>query len=843
MKLADLQTGEYGIITKVKGIGAFRKRIMEMGFIRGKKVLVVKNAPLNDPIEYNIMGYEVSLRRSEAALIEVITEAEAREFDALASEGLFKGVFTEAKLRKTAIEHGKIINIAMVGNPNAGKTSLFNHASNSKEHVGNFAGVTVDSKTATVHYKGYTLNITDLPGTYSLTTYSPEELYVRNFIAENHPDVIINVVDASNLERNLYLTTQLIDMDVKVVMALNMFDELQRLGHQFDYNALGLMIGVPIIPTVGSKGKGIKELFDKVINIFTDKDTVRRHVHIHYGEDVEKSILKLRSLIKDEINHDVTLRFSSRFLAIKLLEKDQAVHSTLSQCANYEEIKAKTALECKRLESAYLTDCETILTDAKYGFIDGALLETYKGNLKNEKRRSVIIDKILTNKYLGFPIFLLFLWIMFQTTFTLGNYPMEWIDLGVHRLSAYLQTLMPEGSLKDLVIDGIFGGVGGVLVFLPNILLLFFFISIMEDTGYMARAAFIMDKIMHKVGLHGKSFIPLIMGFGCNVPAVMSTRIIENPNSRKVTMLINPFFSCSARLPVYVLIISVFAPKNPGFILFSLYVLGIVIAAVLAFLFRKFLFKKNEVPFVMELPPYRIPNPKTTLRHTWHKGQQYLQKMGGVILTASIIIWALGYFPRNVNYSKNYDKEIVSVKESYQQQIAKAQSPALSDSLNNAKNLAINAIVNEREAERQQFSYAGRIGHFFEPIMAPLGFDWRMSVALMSGIAAKEVIISTMGVLYQSGDGSGDNERLIKRLQACHYQDGNHVGKLIFTPVTSLAFLVFILIYFPCIAVITAIGKESGSWKMAVFEMTYTTVLAWLLAFAVYQIGSLIIGG
>lgn len=840
MRLADLETGDYGIITKVQGIGAFRKRIMEMGFVKGKKVHVIKNAPLKDPVEYSIMGYEVSLRRSEASLIEVINGDEARKLSPEGLNGSYNGVFTEEKLRKTAIDKGKNIEVVMVGNPNSGKTTIFNVASNSKEHVGNYSGVTVDSKTAQFKHKGYVFHITDLPGTYSLTAYSPEEIYVRQYIANNHPDVIINVVDASNLERNLYLTTQLIDMDVKVVMALNMFDELVGSGNQFDYESLGKMIGIPVVPTIGARSKGISELFDKIINSYSDKDKTRRHVHINYGQDVEKAILKIRSKIKSELNQDITLNFSSRFLAIKLLEKDKEVHHTLSVCNNYQDIKLTAEKESKQLSAIFKEDSETIITDAKYGFIAGALKETFHGKLKSEKQRSIAIDKVLTHKYWGFPIFLFFLWVMFEVTFKLGKYPMDLIDHGVVLLNHALHQYFPQGAFKDLLVDGILGGVGGVLVFLPNILILFFFISIMEDTGYMARAAFIMDKIMHKVGLHGKSFIPLIMGFGCNVPAIMATRTIENRTSRIVTMLINPLFSCSARLPVYVLIISAFAPKYPGFILFSIYIFGIILASLMAIIFRKFIFRKNEIPFVMELPPYRVPNPRATTRHMWTKGEQYLKKMGGVILTASIIIWALGYFPRDVENSKIYESKISSIETEYLSKLQRTSDPLLRKQIETSKSLDLEKVTLQKDAEHQKNSYAGRIGEFIEPVMSPLGFDWRMSVSLLSGIAAKEVIISTMGILYQAEGTDKDDKRLIQRLQESSYQSGQKVGQKIFKPLVALSFIAFILIYFPCIAVITAIGNESGSWKIALFEVGYTTALAWFVSFVIYQIGSLL---
>jgi ferrous iron transport protein B len=835
MKLADLHTGEFGIITKVQGIGAFRKRIMEMGFIKGKKIYVVKNAPLKDPIEYNIMGYEVSLRRSEAALIEIITEEEARVYSKEKTNDPYNGVFTEEKLRRTAVERGRVIEVVMVGNPNSGKTTLFNWASNSREHVGNYAGVTVDSKTAEFKHKGYTIKITDLPGTYSLTAYSPEEIYVRKFIANNHPDIVINVVDASNLERNLYLTTQLIDMDIKIVMALNMYDELMEKGHQFKYEMLGKMLGIPIIPTIGSKGKGVAELMDKIVYMFNDKEKIRRHIHINYGKEVEQSILALRSLIRAEVNQGITLNFSSRFMAVKLLENDPEIHKIISHYKNYKEIKKTAHEEIKKLEAALLDDSETIITDAKYGFINGALKETYSGQYSKKKLKSVIIDNVITHKYWGFPIFIFLLWFIFETTFSAGQYPVNWIDQGVLLFSNVLSNVLPDGSLKDLLINGVIGGVGGVLVFLPNILILFFFISLMEDTGYMARAAFIMDKIMHKIGLHGKSFIPLIMGFGCNVPAIMATRTIESRSSRLITMLINPFFSCSARLPVYVLIIGAFSPRYPGFILFAVYIFGIILAAIMAIIFRKLIFRKVEVPFVMELPPYRIPNPRTTIKHMWHKAEQYLRKMGGIILTASVIIWALGYFPRQTEYTQNYDAKIAMVENTYNAQSTNASNSVERATLNDIKDNEINRLLIEKQSEHQQQSYAGQIGKWIEPAIAPLGFDWRMGVALLSGIAAKEVIISTMGILYNVDIGKDDNQKLINRLRESTHQNGVLAGKNIFNPAAALSFLVFILIYFPCVAVVAAMAKESGSWKLTAFAVFYTTILAWIMSFLVFN--------
>jgi ferrous iron transport protein B len=837
MRLSQLKDNEEAIITKVRGRGAFRKRITEMGFVKGKKVRVIKNAPLKDPVEYSIMGYDISLRRSEAALIEVITKEEAK---ALNHTSNYQGTITDELLKTSAEKKGKEIQIALVGNPNCGKTTLFNYASRSKEHVGNYSGVTVESKVASFQQNGYTFNITDLPGTYSLSAYSPEELFVRKYILGELPDVIINVVDASNLERNLYLTTQLIDMDVKVILALNMYDELKKKGDQFDYESLGKMLGIPIIPTIGSKGYGIKEVFNKAIDVYEDRDPVVRHVHINYGKCIEGSIKKIQDTIWQ--HKGVTDRISSRFYAIKMLEKDEAAAFSLSRQPNAKTISEVSEQEIQKVESHLQDDSETLIADAKYGFIAGALKETYKGNVITRRRRTDRIDNILTHKYLGFPLFILFMLVMFQATFSLGAYPMDWIEQGVNALGSLLSKWMPSGPLKDLLINGVVDGVGGVVVFLPNILILFFFISFMEDTGYMARAAFIMDKIMHRVGLHGRSFIPLLMGFGCNVPAIMATRTIENRNNRLVTMLINPFMSCSARLPVYVLMISAFFPKHPGTVLFSLYAFGILMAAGLALLLKKTLFKAKEVPFVMELPPYRMPTLKSTTRHMWHKGAQYLKKMGGVILIASVLIWALGYFPRNEEVTNTYEQKIAQTEKQYNQQLTTNLTKNQQEAVIKAQKNEIRHLELEKASVMQEQSYIGHIGRLIEPVMRPLGFDWKMSVSLLTGVAAKEVVVSTMGVLYQAeGDDEELNASLSNRLREETYKEGPKKGEKAFTPLVAFGFMLFILIYFPCVATIAAIKKESGHWKWAAFSILYSTGMAWLIAFLTYQIGSIFI--
>ena len=820
MCLEELNTGEEGVITKVSGHGAFRKRITEMGFVKGKTVKVVKNAPLLDPVEYEILGYNVSLRRTEARLVEVSTGLAAGTGDVA-----FEGTIDEETLKTSAIAKNRTIRVALVGNPNSGKTTLYNYASGSHERVGNYGGVTIDAREATFKKSSYLFRIVDLPGTYSITEYTPEELFVRKQIIENRPDIVINVIDASNLERNLYLTTQLIDMNIKVVIALNMYDELEKGGSVLDMESLGKMIGIPVVPTVASKGQGIDKLFEKLIEVYEDKDPVVRHIHINYGFNIEKAIRKLQVQIRE--NKELTKIYSTRYLAIKLLETDSVTMRMFSECSNYEKIKTETAAEIRILEKEYNERSETIITDAKYGFIAGALNETLRTFRREKRTATALIDDVLTHRIFGFPVFIFFMWLMFQLTFTAGSYPMDFIDSGIGWLGNLVKSSTPEGPLSDLLVDGIIGGVGGVIIFLPNILILFFFISFMEDTGYMARASFIMDKLMHKIGLHGKSFIPVLMGFGCNVPAVMATRTLENRKDRLLTMMIIPFMSCSARLPVYVLLISAFFPAKQGLVLVSIYLIGVLVAILVALAMKRILFAKQDVPFVMELPPYRMPTLKNTSIHMWHKGVQYLKKMGSVILVASIIIWALGYFPRNVQFSNDYDNQI-------------ALTSADKNIPENIKKDRIESIMLAKQSERQEKSYVGQIGHFIEPVIRPLGFDWKIGVSIITGLAAKEIVVSTMGVLYQADSGNNSSQSgLQDKLREQTYAQGSLKGQKVFTPLVAYGFMLFVLIYFPCIAVIAAIRKES-SMKWAVFSMVYTTALAWLISFITFQAGSLL---
>jgi ferrous iron transport protein B len=839
MNLAALKDGESGVIIRVRGRGAFRKRIIEMGFVRGKKITVIKNAPLKDPIEYRVMGYSVSLRRSEAGMIEVMTPEEA-----LKQISVINGnPITEEVLLTTGKKAGKTIHVALVGNPNSGKTSIFNLLSHSNERVGNYSGVTVESKEAGFNHKGFDFRITDLPGTYSLTAYTPEEIYVREYLLNNLPDVVINVVDGSNLERNLYLTTQLIDMDQRVIVALNMYDELTGSGDSLDFKTLGKLLGTPFIPTVGRKGDGLKELLDRVINVYTDKDKISRHIHIQYGEEMELSIKSIQKAIRVPTNELVTSMYSSRYLAIKLMEKDKQVEKLLDKADSYKEVISVANNEILRLEKLYGEDAESLVTDAKYGFIAGALKETFKRNSSETANRSEQIDSILTHHLWGIPVFLGFLWLMFQSTFTLGKFPMNWIQSGISYLGEIVRIQMADGPLKDLLIQGIISGVGGVVVFLPNILILFLFISIMEDTGYMARAAFIMDKLMHKIGLHGRSFIPLIMGFGCNVPAIMATRTIENRQDRILTMLINPFMSCSARLPVYILLIGAFFPHHSGSVLFLLYSTGILTAILMALLFKRTIFRSEGLPFVMELPPYRLPTMRATVRHMWSRTSQYLQKMGGIILIASILIWAMGYYPKPAQYSINYNTLTLNINKNYDslQNDKKIQdNVTVIAALESKRKAEIHALESLKKGEEQEYSIIGHIGKFIEPVMRPLGFDWRMSVSILSGVAAKEIVVSTLGVLYHADPDAHNEDSLASRLKEQTYTSGANAGKKVFNPFTALSFMIFILLYFPCIASIAAIQNETGSWKWALFAMFYTTATAWIMSFSIYHISLLI---
>lgn len=801
MRLSELKTGESGVVVKILGHGAFRKRVIEMGFVKGQIIKVLLNAPLKDPIKYSIMGYELSLRRSEAEMVEVLPVGDDSEAVGMSHAGATAEGESTRPVHRDFEGHSRTINVALIGNPNCGKTSLFNIASGSKEHVGNYSGVTVDAKKGHFEYGGYRFNIVDLPGTYSLSSYSPEELYVRRYLRDEMPDVIINVVVASNLERNLYLTTELIDMDRSMVIALNMYDELEHSGASVDYKLLGEMIGVPMVPTVSRTGEGVDRLFDTVISVFEGRDKAVRHIHVNLGRELESGV----GVIKDELKKDgsVGAHFSPRYLAIKLLEHDSEVEQMVMRSPDHKRIFELRDEEVGLIEKRNNDDITSLIANEKYGFIAGALAETFTETTKEAARTTHIIDAFVTNKLFGFPIFLVIMWFIFWCTFEIGSYPMEWIEAAVDWIAGVVQSTMPEGPLKDLVADGIIGGVGGVIVFLPNILILYFFISFMEDSGYMARAAFIMDKIMHKIGLHGKSFIPLVMGFGCNVPAIMASRAIESRSSRIITILINPFMSCSARLPVYVLLVGTFFSRNASLVFLGLYLTGILVAVITAKLLRKVWFKTDETPFVMELPPYRIPTLKASLRHMWGKGEQYLKKMGGIILVASIIVWALNYFPLHSEESSTPETEAMLAGDDSKINVSKD-------------------------------SYLEMLGKAVNPVMEPIGFHWRTTVAAIAGAPAKEIVVSTLGVLY-TGDEEIDDKSLSARLTA----PNPVTGKPDFTPASALSLMVFVLLYFPCMATVTAIVRETGSWKYGAFSVVYNTIVAWLVAWLVYNVALL----
>ena len=809
MRLSSLKPGQSAIIIKILGHGAFRKRVLEMGFVRGREVTMVLNAPLADPIKYKLMDYEVSLRRSEAELIEVVP---IEEWQNLPHQIHHHTQKFEDSNETSNVPKDKIINVALIGNPNCGKTSIFNRLVGAHEHVGNYAGVTVDAKAGKIKYKGYQLNIVDLPGTYSLSAYSPEERYVLRYLNDEMPDVIVNVVVASNLERNLYLTTELIDMNRSMIIALNMYDELEKSKAVLDYELLGSLLGVPVVPTKASANWGITNLLDTIIEVYELREPHMRHIHVKMRPEVEAEVDNLKQEIKN--NPDISHHFSPRYLAIKLLEKDKEVEKLIENSSNIGKIRELREEGVDRIEKRLGNDVASVISAEKYGFIAGAMAEVFQSG--EEKKTTSIIDAFVTNKLFGFPIFILVMWLMFWATFKIGAYPMEWIEDLVSWCSVKIEAVMIDGPLKDLLLDGIIGGVGGVIVFLPNILILYAFISFMEGSGYMARVAFIMDKLMHRMGLHGKSFIPLIMGFGCNVPAIMSTRIIESKSSRIITVLINPFISCSARIPIYVLLVGAFFPHYGAWVFVGLYLLGIVIAVITARLLRKYWFKADETPFVMELPPYRLPSWRSTIRDMWFKARQYLQKMGGIILVASIIIWALSYFPRKSAVPEEVKTELL------------AEIPEAS-LIGKSKTEVDDLLLAEY---RQEQSILGQIGRFVQPVMAPMEFTWKTCVALFAGASAKEVVVSTLGVLYIGYD---DADALSQRLTT----PSPISGKPPFSQASALAFMVFVLLYFPCIASLTAISRETGSWKYSLFSVIYNTSLAWVISFVVYILASL----
>ncbi|MBQ3239014.1 MAG: ferrous iron transport protein B [Bacteroidaceae bacterium] len=824
MRISEMQAGQKGCIVKVKGHGSARKRAVDAGFYKGVCIEILDSDTTHMNID--VEGMQRKLTLPEASMIEVLTTEEA------AHELQVKELST-GDLKDLAHRHRHKIEIALVGQPLSGKNSLFTTLT--QGHATPLPNAN-DILMGERDFQDYHLHITNLPDTYSLTSRTADTWTVRRHLVGDNPDIVISVIDATDLERSMQITAQLLDMNLRVIVALNKFDAMQAQGSKLDYQTLSRLLGTPIVPTVSLNNEGLEHLLHLAINIYegadfldddgevnkevmrelqewhrnivhSDDDTEHladftrdhtldtrykkhayRHIHIYHGGELEQSIETLRNEVwKSE---HTRYRFSTRYVAIALLEGDADIEQFVRD--NLPNSKAVFALrdkERRRYSRLMGESVPKAIRTAKRSFIQGALKETYipaQSSAKANANLTERLDRLVTHKVWGVLIFLTSLFIMFEATFVLGEYPMQGIEWLVEKIGTGLEQLMPNGPIKDMVIDGIIGGVGGVIVFLPNILILYFFISLMEDSGYMSRAAFIMDKAMHKMGLHGKSFITLIMGFGCNVPAVLATRMIESRKSRLITMLVTPLMSCSARLPVYIIFVAAFFPHHSGIVLMGLYLTGIILAVLVARLLSRTVMRGDETPYVMELTPYRRPAWKVIFKHTWDKGYEYLKKMGGVILVASIVVWFLGYYPRSEQYAT--------------------------------------------PAEQQEHSYIGRIGKAIEPAIEPLGFDWKMGIGLVSGVGAKELIVSTLGVLYanQEVDSAESEAQIAAAL------------KTVTTPAAALAYMLFVLIYFPCLATLIAIKKETKGWGWAIFTAVYTTALAWIVAFAVFQIGKML---
>ncbi len=709
------------------------------------------------------------------------------------------------------------ITIALAGNPNSGKTTIFNNITGARQHVGNYPGVTVEKKYGYIDYKGYKINVVDLPGTYSLTAYSEDEVVARDFVINEDPDIVVDIVDSSNLERNLYLSAQFIELGTPLVLAFNMSDIARLKGKEIDIKLLSDLLDSPIVETVGHKNKGTEEILDAVIDTIENK--TKRKIEIRYGDEIENELNKISGIIEDK--KVLSGKASPKWLALKLLEQDKEIEDKVSKAAgsDYPDIEKEVIKTIKHLKSVLRDNPETVIADARYGFIAGALAETQKETERTRISATDRIDMILTNRILGLPIFAGLMWLLFQFVFKVGAYPMDWIDMGFGKLGNLIANAMPEGLLQSLIVDGIIGGVGGVIIFTPNIILLFLCIAVLEDSGYMARAAFIMDRLMHKIGLHGKSFIPMLIGFGCTIPSYMGSRILENKKDRLITMHVNTFMSCGARLPVYILLAGAFFPQIAGNVIFSIYAIGIAMAILMAKLLRVTRFKGESAPFVMELPPYRVPTFKAILLHTWERTWLYLKKAGTIILAISIIMWILFTFPMiGDNYSEDYDAEIASIEESFGSgQITEEEYEE-----------AVVEVEAKMGAEELAYSVAGRMGRFIEPVFKPLGFDWKLAVASISGIAAKEVVVSTMGTLYSIQEADEETETLRESIASDY------------SPLVGYNFMLFTLLYFPCMAGMAVFKREAG-WKEMWFQIGYTLLLAWIVSLLVFQIGRLFI--
>ncbi len=749
-------------------------------------------------------------------------------------------------------------NIAFAGNPNCGKTTIFNALTGARQRVGNWPGVTVEKKSGHYNYSDLTFDVIDLPGTYSLAAFSAEETVVRHYLEQDEAQVVVNIIDASNLERNLFLTTQLIELGKPLVIVLNMMDMAHEKGLQIDADTLATLLGAPVVPVIGRTAEGIELLKEKILRVSTEISMKSRLIDISYPRDIEIEIEKLTHLIQRD---DVSLK-QSRWTSIKLLESDKQTRDEVRLHTKGTDILDQAKISIDRIEVLFKDTGRAVISHARYGFIQGALRECVVESIVDSVDQSRQIDRVITNRWLGLPIFGLFMWLMFKLTYDLGSIPMDWIDSGLVLLMNFISNLLPESMFASLLVDGVIGGVGAIAVFLPNIFILFFIIAVLEDTGYMARVAFIMDRVMHNIGLHGKAFIPMIMGFGCNVPAIMGTRILESRRDRILTVLINPFMSCSARLPVYVLVAGAFFPDNAATVIFSMYILGIVAAIASGKLFSRTILKGMSKPFVLELPPYQRPTLRSLILHTWERGYLFIQKMGTVILVGSVIIWVLGYFPREVELERDYQKERMTLTQNYDSQmmdlgskfkksVQKDRRAYHSEMVNYAASASYQELHHQFQLLQEELAseetkelyklrqeeigditeqkWIGRVGKIFEPIVRPLGFTWRESVALITGFVAKEIVVSTYGVLFGVGEDVDEGSQgVISGLRSSGM-----------TPLVALSFLVFTLLYTPCLATVAAIKRETGTWAYTLFSIAYSLGLAYTLAFAVTYFGGM----
>lgn len=865
VSLAELKPGTTGRVVSVGGEPAIRRRLREMGVVPGKEVKVVRVAPLGDPIDVELMGYHLSLRRAEAERVVVDTgvvpgegvvplanaevghDYEVVDLDGgrgmrehLAGVGVGEGAHVtvvdkagdsgpvtlrvgESQVAlgsrmarrvtvKEGVPAGSVIRVALAGNPNSGKTTVFNNLTGTRQKVGNYPGVTVEKKVGTVTVAGRTIEVTDLPGNYSLTPYSPEELVARRLILEGGADVVVDVVDASNLERNLYLATQLMEIGVKLVLAFNMSDLARARGELIDHERLSVLLGVPIVPTVGNKDRGTRELLETILKV-ADGALESRPRLVGYGQDIDAELDKIQRYLDEHTELGDT--YPARWLALKLLEGDEEVRRTLRARHGVDgRLDELVAVSAKHLHTLYGDEPEALIADRRYGFISGACQEAVAKSPERRHNVSDQIDTVVTNRWLGLPIFAGLMFLMFFLVFVVGDLGIKQVERGVGRLGGWLGAMLPEGLVRSLLVDGIVAGVGNVVVFLPVVVLLFLAIAFLEDTGYMARAAFVIDRVMHAIGLHGRSFIPMLLGFGCSVPAVMATRTLSSRRDRLTTMLVVPLMSCGAKLPVYVLLVGAFfVGPDRTVVLFSLYIIGVVLAGVLAKLFRKTLFRGPSVPFVMELPPYRVPTLKGVLIHMWGRAWTYLKRAGTVILLFSIVMWFLQAFPLKRALPKDYDALIAS---------AEASGASAAD---------VGALKNQRAAEWGKRSLAGRLGTAIAPVLKPIGLgDWKIGTALVSGFVAKEAVVSTMGQAYAVGDLEADDAPLREKIRRDPF----------YSPLKAYTLMVFILLYVPCMVAVAVIRRESGSWWWALFAAGYTTALAYLVSLVVYQGGRLL---